>query len=186
MVVGQNPSAREYINSHLSNISSIEGRRESQITYFKRRKYGYFNEIERFFEGEVKKRVNWKHSPWEKVGYLDLVKCPTTRPSGQGQWSKINRRHQKEIIKNCEGYLKEQLNLYKPTIILPYGFDVCKWFAKYLNVKYELFEDKKAQLSDRELYLLFIPQKQGPHSKPEILWIRKKILKIYEAIACAS
>lgn len=178
MVVGQNPSAREYINGYLSNSSSIEERRKSQITYFKRRNYRYFDEIERFFEGEVKKRVNWKHSPWEKVGYLDLVKCPTTSP--RGQWSKIRRRHQEEFIKNCEGYLKEQLNLYKPTIILPYGVDVCKWFAKYLNVKYEIFEDKKAQLSDREVYLLFIPQKQGPHSKPGILWIRKKVLKIYD------
>lgn len=179
MVVGLNPSAREYINGYLSNSPSIEVRRNSQITYFQNRKYRYFNEIERFFGDEVKKKVNWVRSPWEKIGYLDLVKCPTR--SERGQWSRIGRRQQEELVSNCEGYLKEQLNLYKPKIIIPYGADVGRWFANYLNLRYEEFEDEKAQLGNREVNVLFIPQRQGPHSKPEILWIKNKILKMLKS-----
>lgn len=178
IVVGQNPSSKEYISCYLSKSSNIEERRKSQLIYFKHRKYRYFNEIERFLRGEVRGKIRWVNSPWEKVGYLDLVKCPTTPLTGSGQWSRISKREQTMLIRNCEGYLKEQLNLYKPRIILPYGADVGKWFAKYLNVGYEPFEDKKAQLNHREIDLLFIPQRQGPRTKPEILWMRNKILRI--------
>jgi len=176
LVVGLNPSSREYINGYLSNSPNIEERRKSQLTYFKRRNYKYFNEIERFFGDEVKKKIHWTNSPWEKVGYLDLVKCPTK--SARGQWSKIPTRQKETLIRNCEEYLKEQINLYKPKMILPYGADVGKWFAGYLRVTYEPFEDEKAQLNNRKVKLLFIPQRQGPHSKPEILWVQNKILEM--------
>jgi len=178
MVVGQNPSSREYINGYLSNSPNIEERRKSQLTYFEHRKYPYFDEIEKFLGGIVREKIGWVNLPWEKVGYLDLVKCPTTPLKVSGQWSRISKGQQEMLIRNCEGYLKEQLDFYKPKIILPYGADVGKWFAKYLNVRYEQFEDEKARLNNREVNLLFIPQRQGPHSKPEILWVRNKILKI--------
>lgn len=178
IVVGQNPSSREYVNGYLSNSPNIEERRKSQLTYFERRKYRYFNTLEIFFRDEVKEKIGWVYSPWEKVGYLDLVKCPTTPLKGSGQWSKISKRQQEGLIRNCEGYLKEQLNLYKPKVILPYGADVCRWFAKYLNLRYGSFEDRKAQVNNREVFLLFIPQRQGPYSEPEILWVQNKILKM--------
>ncbi|MEM3011511.1 MAG: hypothetical protein QXE76_06845, partial [Candidatus Bathyarchaeia archaeon] len=95
-------------------------------------------------------------------------------------WSKINKTLRREFIRNCEGYLKEQLNLYKPQIILPYGVDVGRWFANYLNLKYEQFEDKDAQLNNTRVHVLFIPQRQGPHSKPEIRWVRRKILNAFK------
>jgi len=180
LVVGLNPSAREYSNDYLSNSPNIEERRKSQLTYFKCRKYKYFNEIERFFGDEVKKKICWIRSPWEKVGHLDLVKCPTT--SDRGQWNKISKRQQEELVRNCVGYLNEQLKLYKPKIIIPYGVYVGRWFAKYLKLNYEKFEDKKAQLNNREVHILFIPQRQGPHSKPEIVWIRKKMLKMLSKV----
>lgn len=178
LVVGQNPSSREYINGYLSNSHDIERRRKSQLTYFENRRYSYFNEIERFLGGKVKNKIGWADSPWEKVGYLDLVKCPTTPSTGSGQWSRIGTRQQEVLIRNCEGYLKEQLRLYKPKIILSYGADVGRWFARYLKARYEPFEDEKSQLDSGEVNLLFIPQRQGPHTKPEILWVRNKILKI--------
>ena len=178
VVVGQNPSSMEYISGYLSNSTDIEERRKSQLTYFERRKYPYFNEVERFLGGEVKGKIKWTSLPWEKVGYLDLVKCPTTPLTGSGQWSRIGNKQQKMLIRNCEGYLKEQLKLYKPKIILAYGADVGRWFAKYLDVEYEPFEDRKSELNDREVNLLFIPQRQGPHTKPEVLWVRNKIVKI--------
>jgi len=178
VVVGQNPSSREYINGYLSNSPNIEERRRSQLTYFEHRKYSYFDDIEKFLGGIVREKIGWLNSPWEKVGYLDLVKCPTTPLEGSGQWSRISKRQQEMLIGNCEGYLKEQLDFYKPKIILPYGADVGNWFAKYLNVRHEQFENEKTQLNNREVHILFIPQRQGPHSKPEILWVRNKILKI--------
>lgn len=178
IIVGQNPSSREYVNGYLSASPNIEERRKSQLTYFKRRKYPYFDEIERFLGGKVRNKIGWVDSPWEKVGYLDLVKCPTTPLIDSGQWSRISTRQQKMLIENCEGFLKEQLNLYKPKIILTYGADVGKWLAECLNVRYEQFEDKKARMGNREVNLLFIPQRQGSHTKPEILWVRDKILKM--------
>lgn len=178
MVVGQNPSSREYISGYLSDSPNIEERRKSQLTYFERRKYPYFDELERFLGGKAREMIGWIDSPWEKVGYLDLVKCPTTPLTGSGQWSRITPRQQRMLIENCRGYLKEQLNFYKPKIILAYGADVGRWFASYLNVRYEQFEDEIAQINRVEVNLLFIPQRQGPHTKPEILWVHYKILKM--------
>lgn len=179
LVVGMIASEKEYSNNYLSNSPYVEERRKSQLTYFERLKYlpRYFKEIARFFENEVNKKVGWKHMPWEKVGYVDLVKCPARSNVG---WSKINKTLRREFIRNCEGYLKEQLNLYKPQIILPYGVDVGRWFANYLNLKYEQFEDKDAQLNNTRVHVLFIPQRQGPHSKPEIRWVRRKILNAFK------
>lgn len=178
MVVGQNPSSREYINGFLSDSPNIEERRKSQLTYFENRRYSYFNELERFLEGKVKQKIGWIEHPWEKIGYLDLVKCPTTPVAGSGQWSRIPGNEQQILIRSCEGYLIEQLSLYKPRIILPYGSDVGRWFADHLNVEYEPFENGKAQLNSRRVNLLFVPQRQGPHTKPEILWVQDKILKM--------
>jgi len=87
------------------------------------------------------------------------------------------------LIKNCEDYLKEQLQIYAPKIIIPYGNDVGKWFKGWLKLDEgfdEAFEDTTTQLNNREVHLLFVPQRQGPHSKPEILWIRNEILKLLE------
>lgn len=39
--------------------------------------------MEKFFEDEVKEKVAWVDSPWDKIGYLDLVKYPTTSNHGQ-------------------------------------------------------------------------------------------------------
>ena len=180
MVVGQNPSSREYINGYLSNSLNIKERRKSQLIYLKHRKYSYFDEIQRFFGGKVREKLRWVDSPWEKVGYLDLVKCPTTPLTGSGQWSRISPRPQKMLIENCEGYLKEQLKLYKPKIILSYGADVGRWFAKFLDVRYEQFEDEKTKIGNSVVNLLFIPQRQGPHTKPEILWVQDRILDILQ------
>jgi len=180
LVVGMNPSTKEYADGYLSDSLDVNERRKSQLTYFQRRKYRYFNEIERFFGYDLKEKINWIYSPWEKVGYSDLVKCPTK--SERGQWSKISRRQQNELIRNCEGYLKEQLKLYKPKIIISYGADVGKWFANYLNFTYEEFEEKKVSLNTREIFVLCIPQRQGVHSKPEVLWIKNKLLDILSKI----
>ncbi len=190
IAVGQNPSSKEYENLFLSRSPNVQERRESQLTYFERRKYSFFDELERFLGGgdeqervlgtKVRERIGWQNSPWEKVGYLDLVKRPTQPINGEGQWSKIPKKAQQTIIGNCESYLSEQLNLYQPKIILAYGADVGRWFSSYFDVLYEEFEERTAQLRGNKANLMFIPQRQGPHSKPEVLWVQAKILKMLE------
>ena len=124
IVVGQNPSSREYVNGFLSKSPDIEKRRMSQLIYFDQRNHRFFNELERFFDGQVKEIVSWKKSPWEKVGYLDIVKCPTKAADGRGQWSKIPPRIQETIVSNCEDYLKERPDMYMPLVVIAYGADV--------------------------------------------------------------
>ena len=93
----------------------------------------------------MKERLRWVNSPWEKVGYLDLVKCPTK--CAKGQWSELTRKQQRQLVENCEEYLKEQLDIYTPRIIIPYGADVGRWFKRWLKLdeeSVETFEDAKS------------------------------------------
>lgn len=178
LVIGQNPSGKEYESGFLSQDVDIEKRRQSQLNYFERRNYLFFDELERFFEGAAKEKIGWTKSPWERIGYLDIVKCPTKALNGQGQWSKIPRKTQEMIVRNCQGYLMEQLDVYKPKAIVAYGADVGRWFSCLLNVAYEDFEDRVGKLAESKVNVLFISQRQGRHSKPEVIWVREKIVKI--------
>lgn len=175
-VVGLNPSTKEYEEKLLSDSEDIDERHKSQMSYFQRRYYPFFTKIENFFHGEVKSKIGWMYSPWEKVGFLDLVKCPTR--SKTGQWSGLNRINKDNLIRNCQTHLVGQLKLYKPEVVIPYGTDVCNWFARFFDVSYEPFENKEIQFDNFKMKLLFIPQRQGPYSKPEILWIRKKLIQM--------
>jgi len=179
VVVGLNPSDKEYENDHLSSGPSLDVRHNTQLHYFDdpEKVHGFFHEVERFFQGEVKEKLQWEKSPSERVGYLDLVKCPTI-PS----WTDLERAQQRQLVENCEGYLIEQLEQYTPKMIIAYGRDVGRWFAKKLGVEYKPFEATSAPLGKRHLHLLFVPQKQGPHSEPEILRIREEILKFLRTL----
>jgi hypothetical protein len=75
-VVGINPSEAEYNSGFLEK--NIERAVESQIEYFNKREYKFFGEIERFFDDhEIRAKLRIVENLWEKVGYLDLVKCVT-------------------------------------------------------------------------------------------------------------
>ena len=178
IVVGQNPSSREYITGFLSKSPDIEERRMFQLSYFDRRNYAFFKKLEKFFDGQVKEIISWKKSPWEKVGYLDIVKCPTKAADVRGQWSKIPPRVQEAIVNNCQDYLKEQLQMYMPLVVIAYGADVGRWFSQYVQVTYKEFENKKAQLNGKNIHILFVPQRQNPHSQPEITWVQNKIVSM--------
>lgn len=109
---------------------------------------------------------------------MDIVKCPTRPVTGQGQWSKLPQKTQQIIMNNCEDYLIEQLSLYKPKSLIAYGADVGRWFSQHFDVSYEEFEDRATQLDRRRVDIVFVPQRQGPHSKPEVVWVQNKILKV--------
>lgn len=176
IAVGQNPLDSEYESLALSSSRSIASRRNSQLHYFDDGKEvcGFFKEIERFFAYKATERMGSDKSPWEKVGFIDLVKCPT-----KCTWSKIRKAQQRQLIENCEEYLNEQLRSYKPRIIVAYGADVGRWFAKRLRIKYREFTSRTARLGDTEVHLVFVPQTQGPHSDPEILWVHRKLQRIH-------
>lgn len=178
IVVGLNPSCREYTDGFLLDGShSIEERHQRQLEYFERRPYKFFDEIARFFQGEVKYKLRYDKTPWEKVGYLDLVKCPTRAKEKNGQWSNISKEDQETLISNCKGYLLSQLKLYKPKIVMTYGAGVGRRFSKEFKIRYEEFEDSTAIVDGEKINIIFVPQRQGPHSKPEIIWVQNKILK---------
>jgi hypothetical protein len=145
------------------------------------RVYDFFHEVERFFAGEVKDQLKWGRSPWEKVGCLDLVKCPTI-PS----WTDLKSAQRHHLIENCKGYLEKQLEQYAPRIIIAYGRDVGKWFEKKWRVQYKPFETAPMPLGNMEVQLLFVPQKQGSHSEPEILRIREKIVECLRTLNLES
>lgn len=197
IVVGVNPSSKEYKPRSKDTLPALsdslvsDERRQSQLNY--NFEYNYFKKIKEFFTNELQTKIGWKKNPWEKVGCLDLVKCPTISPKG-GQWSNLRKKVQDTIIRNCEGYLMEQLKLLdKIKIIIPLGVDVCKWFAAYLidpstnmkrlgDFKELIFEEREAILpvNNQKTKILFIPQRQGPYSKPEKEYIQKKLLKMLD------
>jgi hypothetical protein len=183
IVVGINPSDTEYNTDHILSEEPLE-RQNKQLHYFDEREkvHRFFRKVEDFFEGEVKEKLQWGESPWEKVGFLDLVKCPTFP-----MWSKLTAKHVKVkgarrlLVNNCQGYLEEQLEQYAPRIIIAYGARVGKWFAqKYGDgkVMYKPLESSKITIADRKVDLLFVQQKQGPaHSEPDIKHVRDKLLE---------
>jgi len=77
VVVGINPSKAEYDSGFLAK--DTDRALESQIRYFDRRKYRYFDEVKRFSDEHLlRAKFGITGDLWEKVGYLDLVKCVTS------------------------------------------------------------------------------------------------------------
>jgi len=180
ILVGINPSRKEFEEGFLSTSKSIEDRRHSQLSYFERSTYKYFSKIAPFFSGAVKGLLGWEKSPWEKVGVLDLVKCTTIRKDGQ--WNKMRQCQKDYILRNCEEFIIKQLRIYKPKIIIPYGVHVCEWLANHLNIPYDKYESFKVKLDRWLTQGIFIPQRQGDHSKPEIQWVQRELAAILRSL----
>lgn len=177
ILIGLNPSQKEFEyrsgKQHLSTSNDINDRRLSQLTYFERQTHKYFKKVTPFFKGPVKDSLEWSETPWEKVGVLDLVKCATV--INGGQWNKLDKQQKDFFIGNCAGYLIEQLRLYRPRVILPYGVDACIWFSEWLNIHYEEYTSFEAKLEGESIRGIFIPQRQGKHSIPEIKWVQREL-----------
>ena len=177
LVVGINPSTREFENKYLSDSDDPSERHQSQLTYFQRDYYDFFKKIEAFFKGQVQEKIGWVQSPWEKVGFIDLVKCPSR--IGKSQWGGLKSKQKRLLIQNCQNHLINQLEQLKPKIIIPYGADVCKWFSKRYNVHYKPFSNRTVNASGKEIRMLFLYQKQGPY---DIAIIEKVRDELYQMI----
>ena len=180
ILVGINPSRKEFEEGFLSTSKSIEDRRYSQLSYFDRSTTTYFAKVAPFFNGAVKGLLGWEKSPWEKIGVLDLVKCTTIGKNGQ--WSKMGKYLQDHILGNCEEFLIKQLRIYRPRILIPYGVPVCEWFAEHLSTPYYEYESFKVKLDGLLTQGIFIPQRQGNHSKPEIQWVQRELAAILRSL----
>jgi len=176
LVVGINPSTKEFEGKYLSESGDLSERHQSQMAYFQQHYYDFFKKIEEFFGGKVKEKIGWVDSPWEKIGFIDLVKCSTR--TAKGQWGGLKGSQKTRLIKNCQKHLINQLEELKPKIIIPYGAKVCKWFSKRYNIAYEPFTSQIVFTEGKETRILFLNQKQGPYSKDTIEKIRNEILLI--------
>ena len=169
LVVGLNPSTREYEDNYVSSSPDPEKRHDSQMNYFQQGYYGFFTKLEKFFQGEAKTALKWVNTPWEKVGFTDLVKCPTRNE--KGQWTQLKTRQKRRIIKNCQQYLDEQIDIIKPKAILAYGADSCRWFhAGYTQ------DDAFTTLKKKPVIL--VPQRQGKYPIKIIQMIQQQIAEI--------
>jgi hypothetical protein len=174
-VIGINPSKAEYDSGFLAK--DIGKALESQIRYFDRREYRYFDEVKRFFDEDlIRTKLGITRNLWGKVGYLDLVKCVTIANKTE-QWNGLKTSEKKRIVDNCQCFLEQQLNLYQPKLIVAYGKDVGVWFGGEKDLSYE--EEFSFISNPRRLgfqyQVIYVPQRQGKHSRPEVNEIRTKI-----------
>lgn len=178
-VVGINPSSAEYEGRCPHLKKSPEKALKSQLGYFKKffiERYKFFKEIERFFEDKeitTKLRIE-DNNIWNKVGYLDLVKC-VTKSNKTKQWNGLRSSVKKQIKKNCQNYLERQLRLYQPKLIIAYGRDVGEWFGvqDFYNESYNLISNPRRL--GIECRVIYVPQRQGKHSRPEVNEIKVRI-----------
>jgi uracil-DNA glycosylase len=172
-VVGINPSKAEYDSAYLEK--NRERALESQLTYFGRKPYMFFNELERFFDDrEVKDRLGLSKSLWNKIGYLDLVKCVTESGKSK-QWNGLNTSAKRRIVENCRVFLEKQSQIYKPKLVIAYGKDVGVWFGVQDSDEEEFNLVKHPRNLGFDYQVIYVPQRQGKHSRPEINEIRMRI-----------
>jgi len=169
LIVGLNPSTREYEDNYVSSSKNPEKRHNNQMNYFQQGYYGFFTKLEKFFHGEAKTALNWVKTPWEKVGFTDLTKCPTRNE--KGQWTQLKTNQKRRIIANCQQYLIEQIDIIKPRAILAYGADVCKWF-------YPGYTQDDAFTTMKNKPIILVPQKQGGYPKQIIQIVQEQIAKL--------
>lgn len=183
IVIGLNPSTQEYEKGFLPDDFSVEHRRFAQLKYFKRPYYKFFfGKIEDFFQGKIKIKLGYRRNVWEKVGYLDLVKCPTRivkKNEKAEQWSGLDYGQKNGIIDNCKGYLLKQLELYKPELIIPYGKNICEQIGEIFNVFPKKYGISEIKINSHNLNVLFLYQIQGHrHSVSKISIIQSLILSL--------
>lgn len=183
IVIGLNPSRQEYLQGFLPDDYSVENRRYVQLKYFERPYYKrFFGKIEDFFKGEIEAKLGYRRNVWEKVGYLDLVKCPTRVVKDDGtteQWSGLDDPQKNGIIDNCKDYLLRQLELYKPDLIIPYGKNICEHIGEIFNVYPKKYGISEIRLNKHNFNVLFLYQIQGPrHRDSEIDKVQSLMLPL--------
>ena len=176
LVVGINPSMAEY-DGYLSKSKDPRVRHREQLDYFDNNPYKFFERLGRFFEGDAQKALGWIDNPWEKVGFTDMVKCPTRK--GKDQWSGLGRTMRRKIIDNCRKYLAHQLYEISPSIIMTYGADVCRWFYPAYKQENDAYTRREFMINGKSRPLILVPQTQGSHTPGALIrFIQEEIAGI--------
>ncbi len=183
LVVGLNPSTWEYSSNFLSSSKYPVIRHKSQMNYFNnlrdenKKIYTFFKNLAKLFNEDAKLALNWLNTPWEKVGFIDMVKCPTRY--NDGQWTSIKpESRQKKIISNCENYLIKQLEILKPKTIMAYGADVCRWFYPSYKDSNDRFTAINREINNQITTIILVPQTHGRHAEKDIEKIQKKVKEV--------
>jgi uracil-DNA glycosylase len=176
-VVGLNPSTREYEDKYVSDSASNKERHRSQLNYFKKKPYTFFKNLAKYFDNPVRSKLGWVRFPWEKVGYLDIVKCPVRAyPKAGSQWGSISPMERKAIISKCSPYLIIQLEQLEPKLVMAYGADVCRWFyPDYTPDNAFTVKQCKIPLTEQNLDVVLVPQTRGSHTVEVIEKVKKAI-----------
>lgn len=129
-IVGLNPSMSEFTKGFIRYQGLDEGQYEAHLReYFDRGHYAFFEDLMPIFKNdELAMKMGYSLHPWDRVGYLDIVKCPT-----RGGWEsfKKNRDCFNKVLLNCRKYIDDQFKSYAPRILLLCGGDARKmWFEK--------------------------------------------------------
>ncbi len=185
-VVAINPSHAEYDGKnggapYLSRSIDIEKRSRNQVDYFCSGHYNsfFFRQVERLFDEEVQRIVvAWEKKPWEKVGFVDLVKCVT-----KDGWSKLKPEDQQTLVGNCESYLKEQLVIYRPKLVVTYGKPVREWFSRFSGQYRNEYEYARVPIqAEYGPAVSFIDQRGYKRSEQEIAPIRQSIVNAFKLL----
>ncbi len=184
-VVGINPAHAEYDGKnggvpYLSRSMDIKQRRCSQLSYFNSKPYDFFRNIEQFFGGEVSdKVVEWKTKPWEKVGFVDLVKCVT-----KDGWSQLKPDEQQALVGSCESYVENQLMHCRHwlKLIIAYGKPVREWFSSR-NLQNHHYQKYQSALVDGWA-VCFIDQTGRNLSAKDIELARRSIIEAFKLLGC--
>jgi hypothetical protein len=71
--------------------------------------------------------------------------------------------------------LEQQLNLYRPRLVVAYGKNVGSWFGVKNSDVEEFDFVKHSKGLDFEYRAIYAPQRQGKHSRPEVNEMKAKI-----------
>ena len=190
-VVPINPSTAEHEQGFLSTSPKTEHRRHSQQSYFSGVYYRFFfDPVAQFFGGEVQEQVvQWNETPWEKVGFTDLVKCATKRSGKPGQFSSLTLSQRQKIAEKCGKHLKCQLSTYRPKLVVAYGAPVRAWFAKQFTPgqTYMNLGTMRVKETAHDFAVVFVDQPSPPgreFAPQEIQRIQGAIRDAFHSLDC--
>jgi uracil-DNA glycosylase len=125
-IIGLNPKLEDNVRVRESLDFKDYLKNQREYFYHENEVHYYFRDF-RHVLGE-----NWLKLFQEKVSHTDLVKCH----------SKGFDDNVKNAINDCGKYLKRQIELFKPEIILCNGSNVCDWFKRIYNIPNERMQTK--------------------------------------------
>jgi len=127
MIIGINPTElkegkEELKRTTYENIKPYYDYMKKRFEKYKLPKY--FSDFEHLFG------KNYKLYLKKYVFCTELVKCRT-----KVRWRELDQDVQTKAIQSCGKYLKKQIEIVKPNLIICNGNPVCKWFNNNYDIQ---------------------------------------------------